>query len=93
MINKKDFFEAHGAFSKKYEIHAEMNYIAFAAQNGIQTKDCVLYTTLSPCRDCAKLIIAAGLKRIVYSTLYDREMEGLELLTKNNIQHYLLEVK
>ena len=70
-----------------------MNYIAFAAQNGIQTKDCVLYTTLSPCRDCAKLIIAAGLKRIVYSTLYDREMEGLELLTKNNIQHYLLEVK
>ena len=46
--------------------HAEMNCIAAASKFGIETAGCDLYVTLHPCCDCAKLVSAAGIKRIFY---------------------------
>lgn len=63
----------------KNTIHAEMNAIAWAAQIGTSLKNGVLYTTLSPCLECAKIIIATKIKRVVYYKKY-RKMDGLKLL-------------
>lgn len=46
--------------------HAEANIIAFAARQGIRTDGCTIYVTHSSCCDCMKLMIQAGVKRIVY---------------------------
>lgn len=51
-------------------IHAEANAIAWAARCGIRTDPSTLYTTASPCIECAKLIINAGVQRVVYSEPY-----------------------
>lgn len=60
-------------------VHAEANAIAFAARYGTPTLGATLYTTTSPCRQCAKLIINAGLDRVVYGEPY-RDTSGLDLL-------------
>ena len=51
-------------------IHAEANCIAFAARYGILTEGSVLYTTVSPCVECAKLIINAGVQCVIYLEEY-----------------------
>jgi dCMP deaminase len=48
-----------------YASHAESNVIAFAARSGIRTDGCTLYTTHPPCAACSRLIIQAGIKRVV----------------------------
>jgi len=60
-------------------VHAEANAIAFAARNGIRMEGATLYTTLSPCIDCAKLLINSGVKKVVYAEQY-RTTDGLDLL-------------
>ena len=75
----------HHEFSERYEIHAEQNCIAFAAKNGISTDGCTLYTTTAPCAQCAKLIIASGIKRVVYYDVYKNSF-GLELLEENGVK-------
>lgn len=82
----KDMLEQHKEFSEKNEIHAEQNAIAFAARKGISTENCDIYVSISPCTACAKLIIAAGIKRVFYETLYDRETYGLDLLKKSGVE-------
>lgn len=64
--------------------HAEANAIAFAARKGIATERATLYTTVSPCLACAKLIINAGIKDIWYLERY-RKTEGIELLDLKGI--------
>lgn len=64
--------------------HAEANAIAFAARKGIATEKATLYTTVSPCLACAKLIINAGISRVWYLELY-RKTEGIELLCRTGI--------
>ena len=59
--------------------HAEANSIAFAARHGIATEGCSLYTTLSPCLPCAKLILAAGITMVRYEVEY-RDTTGVEYL-------------
>jgi dCMP deaminase len=78
-------YENHHTWSTKNEIHAETNAIGYAAQNGVSTKGADLYTSVSPCIDCAKLIIAAGIKHVFYIDEYDRSEDGKEFLYKNNI--------
>lgn len=68
-------------------VHAESNCIAFAARKGIMTEGSVIFTTLSPCKNCAKLLINAGIKEIVYDQEY-RITEGIELLKEANIVVY-----
>ena len=51
-------------------IHAEANAVAWAARTGIRTDPSTLYTTASPCIECAKLLINAGVQRVVYAEEY-----------------------
>lgn len=59
--------------------HAEAGAIAYSARLGVPIGGCTLYATHSPCLDCAKLIINAGIKRVVYDQPY-RKTEALDLL-------------
>lgn len=54
--------------------HAEQNALAQAARLGVAVKDATLYCTLKPCSICAKLMIQAGIKRVIYLGEYDEEL-------------------
>jgi len=73
-----------GDTTKECVVHAEQNIIAFAAKYGISTKGTTLYVTVSPCVNCAKLIIQAGIKEVVYLKEY-RDLSGIELLSSAKI--------
>ena len=62
----------HREWSLKNEIHAELNAILFAAKHGIAINGATMYTTLSPCENCAKAISQSGIKRLIYNVLYSR---------------------
>ena len=77
--------EEHGKFSRLHEVHAEINIIAQAALKGLATKNGRLYITHSPCNDCCKSILTAGIKEVVFKNLYDRETEGLQTLIRSGV--------
>ncbi len=56
-----------------YVLHAEANAILKVAKNSSNCKDAVLYITMSPCKDCCKLIIQSGIKKVIYSERYRDE--------------------
>ncbi len=85
-IKSAEFKDIHGKFSNDNELHAEQNAILFAAKNGISTQGSHLYITLSPCINCAKVIITAGIQKVFYKELYDRSQEGVIFLGRNNIE-------
>lgn len=64
-------------------VHAEVNAIAFAAKVGISTEGGTLYCSFSPCISCAKLIIQAGIGRVVFNEIYD--MDGINTLMESGI--------
>ena len=72
IILNQDFRENHSKWSKKHEIHAEINSILFSAKNGVSIDGATLYTTLSPCEDCIKAIRQSGIKTVVYAIEYDK---------------------
>lgn len=71
-------------YTLSYVLHAESNAILKCAKYGRPTNGSTLYITHSPCIECAKLIIQAGIIRVVYLEDY-RKSEGLELLKKAGI--------
>ncbi|HPL05275.1 MAG TPA: dCMP deaminase family protein [Bacteroidales bacterium] len=71
--------------TKAYVLHAEANAITKVAKSGNNSLGATLYATTSPCIECAKLIIQAGIKRVVYLDNY-RSEEGLNLLKRANIE-------
>jgi dCMP deaminase len=75
-----------------YVLHAEANAITKVAKSSNSSEGATLYVTTSPCLECAKLIIQAGIKRVVFADKYHNE-EGLKLLEKVGIEieHTLLE--
>ena len=76
--------------TKAYVLHAEANAITKVAQSSNSSKGATLYTTASPCLECAKLIIQSGIIKVVYGEEY-RITDGLELLQRAGIQTvYLL---
>ena len=75
--------------SKAYVLHAEANAITKIARSHNSSDGATLYVTASPCIECAKLIIQAGIKRVVYGEQY-RIMDGVELLEKAGIVVELL---
>lgn len=77
--------EDENGLTKLYVLHAEANAITKIARSNNNSKDSTLYVTASPCIECAKLIIQAGIKRVVYSEQY-RLTEGIGLLQKANIE-------
>jgi len=90
--NHDEWRRKHLEFQKKYETHAEMNAIAFAAKNGIKTEGSVIFSSISPCNDCAKLILQSGIKEVYYIKKYDRpDFDGLSLLKKAKIRCYKIE--
>ena len=68
-----------------YVLHAEANAITKIARSGNNSDGATLYVTDSPCIECAKLIIQAGIKRVVYSREY-RLTDGVDLLRRAGIQ-------
>ena len=77
--------ELENGTTKPYVLHAEANAITKIARSGNNSEGATLYVTTSPCLECAKLIIQAGIKRVVYSEKYRLE-DGLELLKRANIE-------
>lgn len=71
--------------TKPYVLHAEANAITKVACSHNSSMDATMYVTTSPCIECAKLIIQAGIKRVVYSQKY-RRTDGAELLTRAGIK-------
>ena len=71
--------------TKPYVLHAEANAITKLARSHNSSDGATLYVTASPCIECAKLIIQAGIKRVVYSEHYRLE-DGINLLRRANIK-------
>ena len=75
-----------------YVIHAEQNALMFCAKNGIPTDGTTMYVTLSPCATCAKLLVQAGIKRVVFLEYY-KDLGGLEFLRLAGVELVYLEFK
>ena len=71
--------------TKPYVLHAEANAITKVARSNNSSEGATLYVTSSPCIECAKLIIQAGIKKVVYADSY-RLSDGIELLKRANIE-------
>ena len=70
--------------TKPYVLHAEANAITKIARSNNNSEGATLYVTASPCIECAKLIIQAGIKRVVYGEKY-RLTDGIDLLERAGI--------
>lgn len=82
--------EDENGITKPYVLHAEANAISKVAKSGNSSEGGTLYVTASPCMECAKLIIQAGIKRVVYMDEY-RLLDGIELLRRAGIECVHLE--
>lgn len=71
--------------TKPYVLHAEANAITKLARSNNSSDGSTIYITASPCIECAKLIIQAGMKRVVYGENY-RLRDGLDLLERAGIE-------
>lgn len=76
--------------TKPYVLHAEANAITKVARSSNSSENATLYVTASPCIECAKLIIQAGISRVVYGEKY-RIMDGVDLLKRAGIDVQILE--
>lgn len=72
-------------FTKPYVLHAEANAITKIARSNNNSNGATLYVTTSPCIECAKLIIQAGIIRVVYGEEY-HIMDGIELLKRAGVE-------
>ena len=71
--------------TKPYVLHAEANAITKVARSNNSSDGATLYITASPCVECSKLIIQAGIRRVVYNELY-RITDGIELLRRAGVE-------
>jgi len=76
-------YENH--YTKWYVLHAEANAIMKVAASTQSCQDATLYITLSPCKECSKLIHQAGIRRVVYHKKY-KDATGLEFLSQAGIE-------
>jgi len=77
--------EDDGGDTHWYVLHAEANAILKVAKSTQSADGATLYITLSPCKECSKLIIQAGIKRVVYKKKY-KDTEGIDFLNEYGIQ-------
>ena len=77
--------EDDNGITKPYVLHAEANAITKLARSSNNSDGATIYITASPCIECAKLIIQAGIKRVVYGEKYHLT-DGIELLERAGIQ-------
>ena len=78
------FCEDDSGYTKWYVLHAEANAISKVASSTQSCKGGTLYITLSPCKECSKLIHQAGIVRVVYSKAY-KDDSGISFLKKAGI--------
>ena len=78
--------------TKPYVLHAEANAITKIARSGNNSEGATLYVTDSPCIECAKLIIQAGIRRVVFARSY-RLTDGIDLLRRAGIEVVQLPIK
>ena len=77
--------EDENGVTKPYVLHAEANAISKVAKSGNSSEGATLYVTASPCLECSKLIIQAGIRRVVYRDEY-RLTDGIDLLRRAGIE-------
>mgnify|MGYP005921041309 FL=1 len=77
--------EDNNNLTKPYVLHAEANAITKIARSNNNSDGATLYVTASPCIECAKLIIQAGIKRVIYAEHYRLE-DGIELMKRAGIE-------
>jgi len=77
--------EKETGLTKSYVLHAEANAITKVSKSNNSSEGATLYVTTSPCMECSKLIIQAGIKRVVYNEKY-RITDGLDILKRAGIE-------
>ena len=77
--------EDEAGLTKPYVLHAEANAITKVARSNNSSEGSTLYVTASPCMECSKLIIQAGIKRVVFNELY-RLADGIDLLRRAGVE-------
>tara|TARA_B100001250_G_C19576748_1_gene690115 strand:- start:369 stop:806 length:438 start_codon:yes stop_codon:yes gene_type:complete len=77
--------ELENGETKWYVLHAEANAILKCAKHGQSSEGSSLYLTLSPCKNCSKLIHQAGIKRVIYYHRY-KDVSGLEFLQHAGVE-------
>ena len=77
--------EDENGVTKPYVLHAEANAITKVARSNNSSDGSTLYVTASPCLECSKLIIQAGIKRVAFHELY-RMSDGIELLKRAGVE-------
>ncbi|MDE6652299.1 MAG: dCMP deaminase family protein [Paramuribaculum sp.] len=77
--------EDENGLTKPYVLHAEANAITKVARSNNSSEGATLYVTASPCLECSKLIIQAGIKRVVFHELY-RMSDGIDLLKRASVE-------
>ena len=83
--------EDDNGVTKPYVLHAEANAITKLARSNNNSDGATIYITASPCIECAKLIIQAGIKRVVYGEKY-RLTDGIELLERAGIEVIYMDI-
>lgn len=83
--------EDENGVTHSYVLHAEANAITKLARSSNNSDGSTLYVTASPCIECAKLIIQAGIKRVVYAEKYRLE-DGINLLKRAGIEVIYLNI-
>jgi dCMP deaminase len=86
----ENFCEDEEGYTKWYVLHAEANAILKVASSTQSCKGATLYITLSPCKECSKLIHQSGIVRVVYNKTY-KDDSGLVFLEKAGIELQLIE--
>ena len=87
----ENFCEDEDGYTKWYVLHAEANAIAKVSSSTQSTKGATLYITLSPCKECSKLIFQSGITRVVYSKKY-KDQSGIEFLIKSGVKVEFIEI-
>ena len=87
----ENFCEDDEGYTKWYVLHAEANAIAKVSSSTQSTNGATLYITLSPCKECCKLIFQSGIIRVVYNKKY-RDSSGLEFLEKAGVETCLVSI-
>lgn len=81
----ENFCEDEEGYTKWYVLHAEANAISKVAGSTNSCRGATLYITLSPCKECSKLIHQAGIKRLVYQIAY-KDTSGLDFLERAGVE-------
>lgn len=83
VFTPEDYGKEHREWSRKNELHAEMNALMYMARNNISAEGCDMYVTLSPCYDCQKNLRMSGVQNVYYH--YEYERHGLNSMMTNEL--------